>query len=43
LKSKLTEPYFEWADESGMALCVIYEGNKLYYGTAMCSPEDNDM
>lgn len=26
-----------------MALCVIYEGNKLYYGTAICSPEDKDM
>ena len=26
-----------------MALCIIYEGNKLYYGTAMCANEDKDM
>ena len=43
LKNKLTEPYFEWSEENGMALCIIYEGDKLYYGTAMCSIEDKDM
>jgi len=41
----LTEPYFDWTEYEnyGLALCVIYEGQKVYLGQANCSPKDEDM
>ena len=34
---------FSWDPETGEALCLIQKKGKVYYGTAICSPEDTDM
>lgn len=36
-------PYFAFDQESGTATCILYDGNKTYYGTALCHPDDKDM
>lgn len=37
------EPAFSWDPETGSALCLLFNKNDTYIGTAFCSPEDKDM
>lgn len=37
------EPIFSWDEESGLASCILTDGNKVYTGIAQCHPEDMDM
>lgn len=39
----MKKPIFTWDLESGEALCVIKNKEKVYYGIAKCHPEDMDM
>lgn len=39
----MKKPIFTWDLESGEALCVIKDKEKVYYGIAKCHPEDMDM
>lgn len=39
----MKNPKFTWDEESGSCLCIIQDKNKIYYGTATCGPEDQDM
>lgn len=39
----MKKPIFNWNEEDGTSLCVIYDRDKMYYGTATCHPEDRDM
>ena len=34
---------FEFDADSGVTTCFITRGTKVYYGTAVCHPEDRDM
>ena len=36
-------PYFEYDDESGNAICVVFYKDMTFFGGANCSPEDEDM
>lgn len=36
-------PVFSWDEETGLASCFLYDHNNMYYGTAQCSPKDQDM
>lgn len=38
-----SRPSFSWDDEHGNAICVLTRGNKVYYGCAYCSTQDQDM
>ena len=37
------QPAFSWDPETGSALCILSDKNNTYYGTATCSPDDQDM
>ena len=37
------EPTFEWDEENGLALCVLFDGEHYFTGTAFCCEEDLDM
>ena len=37
------EPIFSWDEETGMASCILTDGQKYYTGFAQCHPEDVDM
>lgn len=37
------EPIFTWDEESGVASCILSDGEKVYTGFAQCHPDDNDM
>lgn len=37
------EPIFTWDEESGVASCILSDGEKIYTGFAQCHPDDNDM
>lgn len=37
------EPFFEWDEDTGVATCVLVDGNNIFLGTAKCAPEDEDM
>lgn len=37
------EPIFSWDEETGMASCILTDGQKYYTGFAQCHPEDTDM
>ena len=39
----MKKPIFNWEEETGTALCVIYDKDKVYYGNATCHPDDRDM
>ena len=39
----MKKPQFSWDPKDGAALCIIYDKNNVYYGTAKCHPEDTDM
>ena len=34
---------YGWDKNSGIASCIINNGDKFYTGTARCHPDDNDM
>ena len=36
-------PFFSWDPETGSALCVLFDRDKTYYGTATCAAADKDM
>ena len=36
-------PIYSWDPDSGIATCVIIDGNNTYVGTAKCRPGDRDM
>lgn len=37
------EPIFNWDEESGIASCILSDGEKVYTGFAQCHPADEDM
>lgn len=37
------EPIFTWDESTGMASCILSDGEKIFTGFANCHPEDNDM
>lgn len=37
------KPVFSWDEESGVAMCTLFDGNRTYTGIAVCAPEDFDM
>lgn len=37
------QPIFEWDEESGIASCILTDGQHYYVGTAQCHTEDKDM
>lgn len=37
------EPIFNWDEESGIASCILSDGEKVYTGFAQCHPDDEDM
>ncbi len=37
------EPIFSWEEESGIASCILSDGEKIYTGFAQCHPDDGDM
>ena len=39
----MKKPIFTWDLETGEALCVIKDKDKVYYGVAKCHPDDSDM
>ena len=39
----MKKPIFTWDLETGEALCVIKDKDKIYYGVAKCHPDDFDM
>lgn len=36
-------PLFRWDPETGVASCVLLDGDNIFIGSATCSPEDRDM
>lgn len=38
----ITQPIFEWDPESHMATCIVEQNGNVYYGTALCAPDDYD-
>lgn len=36
-------PIFEWDQETGQAMAVLFDGKNTFVGTASCCPEDTDM
>lgn len=41
MKSK--KPQYIWDEETGVASCILYDGNDVYVGTATCHPDSFDM
>ena len=39
----IKKPYFEWDEETGSALCILYYNDKVFIGQAKCHPDDIDM
>ena len=37
------EPIFGWNEDTGMASCILTDGENVYTGYAKCHPDDNDM
>lgn len=37
------EPIFEWDEESGLASCILTDGQHYYTGIAQCHYDDIDM
>ena len=37
------EPIFNWDEETGVASCILSDGEKVYTGFAQCHPDDEDM
>lgn len=37
------EPIFNWDEETGIASCILSDGEKVYTGFAHCHPDDEDM
>lgn len=37
------EPIFNWDEETGIASCILSDGEKVYTGLAQCHPDDEDM
>ena len=37
------EPIFNWDEETGIASCILNDGQKVYTGFAQCHPDDEDM
>ena len=37
------EPIFNWDEETGIASCILSDGEKVYTGFAQCHPDDEDM
>lgn len=37
------EPIFDWNPNSGIAICILTDGEKNYVGEAVCHPDDEDM
>ena len=37
------EPIFNWDEETGIASCILSDGEKIYTGFAQCHPDDEDM
>lgn len=37
------EPIFEWDAETGLASCILTDGQHYYTGIAQCHPDDQDM
>ena len=37
------EPIFNWNEETGVASCILSDGEKVYTGFAQCHPDDEDM
>lgn len=37
------EPIFEWDEESGLASCILTDGQHYYTGIAQCHYDDADM
>lgn len=40
---KQITPIYEWDSETGVATCIIINGNRTHIGIAKCRPEDRDM
>ena len=40
---KQINPIFEWDPETGVATCIIIDGDQTYVGVATCHPDDRDM
>lgn len=36
-------PLFKWDPETGVASCILIDGENIFIGTATCAPEDRDM
>ena len=39
----IKKPFFEWDEETGSALCVLYYNDKVFVGEAKCHMTDMDM
>ena len=37
------KPIFNWDEETGVASCILSDGEKVYTGFAQCHPDDEDM
>lgn len=37
------EPYFEWDKETGTAICILTDGEREFFGEAICHDDDLDM
>ncbi len=37
------QPTFSWDEETGSTICLLFDKENTYYGTATCSPTDYDM
>ena len=36
-------PLFKWDPETGIASCILIDGDNIFIGSATCAPEDRDM
>lgn len=43
MAKKSKEPIFTWDEQSGLATCILTDGDNVYIGTAQCSEQDQDM
>lgn len=39
----MKKPIFNWNPEDKIASCIITDKEKIFYGTASCHPDDEDM
>lgn len=40
---KRKAPFYDWNEESGIATCILYDGDNVFLGMAQCHPDDRDM